>query len=492
MSRARDTDLRREIRAMANRAATIPTLGIWPQDRSAHAQSRRLVDDFAVLAFFFILWANLAVVATRFHGVPQIVGSAVILLLAVPLARYILVERQPLAVTPVLPLVFIFLAALLLSAALSKDPGVSRAPVVLYLTEGLLLFLIVSNAVRTTATLSRVLWVLILAASFMGALSVFQELTHTYGRDYAGLAQVEGYGTGGGFNVAPADSQQKILRPRLAGPLGSKNRYAQILAAVLPFALIRAFWERKRRLRLAAAAGSLLILGGLLLSFSRGAAVAVAVTLLFMALLRELRLRQLLVALAVITGVILLAVPDYVTRLRSLEAVTALSSTADSSQRPDTALTGRQTENLAAWNTFLDHPVVGVGPGVYFKEYSREYGNRLGVRYLHSERRGHSLYLELAADTGLVGLSAFMAMVGTALVLLYRHAKRLRGHDPQGAMVASSLFFGLFAYLACGMFLHLSYQRYFWALLGLASAAIWTLRREAEDELVRRPPRTTA
>jgi O-antigen ligase len=184
-------------------------------------------------------------------------------------------------------------------------------------------------------------------------------------------------------------------------------------------------------------------------------------------------------------------VPDYVTRLRSLEGVTALSST-DSSQRPDTAITGRQTENLAAWNTFLDHPVVGVGPGVYFKEYSREYGNRLGVRYLHSERRGHSLYLELAADTGLVGLSAFMAMVGSALVLLHRHAKRLRGRDPQGAMVASSLFFGLFAYLACGMFLHLSYQRYFWALLGLASAAIWTLRREAEDELLRLPTGTTA
>ena len=476
---------------MANRAATIPALGIWPQDRSAHVQSRRLVDDFAVLAFFFILWANLAVVATRFHGVPQIVGSAVILLLAVPLARYILVERQPLAVTPVLPLVFIFLAALLLSAALSKDPGVSRAPVVLYLTEGLLLFLIVSNAVRTTATLSRVLWVLILAASFMGTLSVYQELTHTYGNDYAGLAQVEGYGTGGGFNVAPADSQQKVLRPRLGGPLGSKNRYAQILAAVLPLALIRAFGERTRRLRLAAAGGSLLIVGGLLLSFSRGAAVAVFVTLLLMALLRELRFRQLLVALALITGIVLLVVPDYVTRLRSLQGVTALSST-DSSQRPDTALTGRQTENLAAWNTFLDHPVVGVGPGVYFKEYSREYGNRLGVRYLHSERRGHSLYLELAADTGLVGLSAFMAMVGTALVLLYRHAKRLRGRDAQGAMVASSLFFGLFAYLACGMFLHLSYQRYFWALLGLASAAIWTLRREAEDELVRPPPETTA
>jgi hypothetical protein len=56
--------------------------------------------------------------------------------------------------------------------------------------------------------------------------------------------------------------------------------------------------------------------------------------------------------------------------------------------------------------------------------------------------------------------------------------------NPERAMVASSIFFGLFAYLACGAFLHLSYQRYFWALLGLASAAIWTLRHEAQEDLL--------
>src|SRR6266508_683541 len=325
-------------------------------------------------------------------------------------------------VTSLFPLVFVFLAALLLAAALSKDPSASAAPVTTYLTEGLLLFLIVSNAVRSTKTLSRVLWALILAGSFMGTLSIYQELTHSYGNDYAGLAQIDRFGTGGGFNIAP-DAEQKILRPRLGGPLGSENRYAQILAAVLPIALILTFRERKRRLRLAAAGCSLLITGGLLLSFSRGAAVAVAGTLAFMALLRELPLRHLLVTLVVVTGVIALVVPDYVTRLRSLEGVTAISSS-DSTQRPDASIVGRRTENLAAWHTFLDHPIVGVGPGVYFKEYSRQYANRLGLRYLQSERRGHSLYLELAADTGLIGLTAFLAMVGTPMVLLYRSARR--------------------------------------------------------------------
>jgi hypothetical protein len=474
---------------MASRGATVPASDLW-REAPSDVLARGLRADLPTVAFFFIFWANIAVVATRFHGVPQVVASGVVLLLAIPLARYLVLERQPFAVTPVLPLVFVFLAALLLAAALSKDPSASAAPLTTYLTEGLLLFLIISNAVRSTKTLSRVLWALILAGSFMGTLSIYQELTHSYGNDYAGLAQIDRFGTGGGFNIAPDDAQQKVLRPRLGGPLGSENRYAQILAAVLPIALILTFRERKRRLRLAAAGCSLLITGGLLLSFSRGAAVAVAVTLAFMALLRELPLRHLLVTLVVLTGVIALVVPDYVTRLRSLEGVTAISSS-DSAQRPDAAIVGRRTENLAAWHTFLDHPIVGVGPGVYFKEYSRQYANRLGLRYLQSERRGHSLYLELAADTGLIGLTAFLAMVATPMVLLYRSARRWRKGDPQRAMVASSFLFALFAYLACGVFLHLSYQRYFWALLALASAAIWTLRREAEDDLLRERARAS-
>jgi hypothetical protein len=73
-------------------------------------------------------------------------------------------------------------------------------------------------------------------------------------------------------------------------------------------------------------------------------------------------------------------------------------------------------------------------------------------------------------------------MVGTALALLYRGAQQWRERDPDRALLASSFFFALFAYLACAVFLHLSYQRYFWVLLALASAVIWALRQEAECE----------
>jgi putative inorganic carbon (HCO3(-)) transporter len=433
-------------------------------------EGRSRAAEISAVIFFLVLYTNVAVVLTRIHGVPEIVASAFTVLLLIPLVRYVVVERRQLVVTATLPLVFAFLAALFLSATLSSEPGAARQSVGLYVTEGLGLYLLVSNAVRTPRVLTLVSWTLIVAGSLMGALSLYQEATHTYANDYGGFAQVD--------NLAEI-ADEEVDRPRLGGPLGSENRYAQILAVLLPLALIRFSREPSRRLRLAAGAGVLLILGGIVLTFSRGAAVAIAATLLLMILLREIGFRRFLLSLAALTAAVSVVFPDYVARVSSLERVTTLSE--GSSGSADSAIVGRQTENLAAWNTFLAHPVVGVGPGVYFKEYSREEANRLGLRYLQSDRRGHSLYLEMAADLGIVGLGAFVAMVGTAMVLLYRRARYWRRRDPERAMLASSFLFALFAYLASSAFLHLSYQRFFWALLALTASAAWALRPEEDD-----------
>jgi hypothetical protein len=466
---------------MASGDHTLPTPVPWSGARSSDKARLGIGPEVAALAFIFVLYANLAVIAKDFYGVPAVMASSIVLLLLFPIGKYVLLDREPLVITPVLPLVLVFLGALFLSAALSRETAVAGRSIVSYLTEGLILYLLVSNAVRTTGTLNRVCWALIIAGSLLGAISICQELTHTYANNYGGLAQVDRLDVGGGFNVAPQDSPEKILRPRLGGPLGSENRYAQIMAVLMPLALIRVFRERSRRLRLLAAGASLLILGGLLLTFSRGGAVGLAVVLLAMVLLRELRLRHFAMLLAIAAAVVLLVVPDYVIRLSSLQGVTGISAS-DESSYPDRAVLGRATENLAAWYTFVDHPLVGVGPGVYFHEYSREYANRLGLRYLESQRRGHSLYLEMAADTGLVGLGAFLAMVTTALAYLYRNARYWRERDNERWIVASSFLFALLAYLATALFLQLSYQRYFWVLLALASSTIWALEADRRAE----------
>ena len=470
---------------MASGGTTLPSPLPWREAPAPGAARDGVGTDVAALAFFFILYANLAVVASEFHGIPEVLASAIVLLLLFPIGKYVVLEREPLVITPVLPLVFAFLGALFLSAALSSEPAVAGKTVVNYLTEGLILYLLVSNAVRTTRMLNRVVWVLILAGSLLGAISIYQELTHTYANNYGGLAQVDRLEEGGGFNIAPEESGDKVLRPRLGGPLGSENRYAQIMVVLMPLALIRVFRERSRRLRLLATGASLLILGGLLLTFSRGAAVGLGAILVLMVLLRELRFRQIVMLLAAVTAVVALVIPDYVTRLSSLQGVTGISTT-DESAYSDSSVLGRATENLAAWYTFLDNPLTGVGPGVYFREYSQEYANRLGLRHLESDRRGHSLYLEMAADTGLIGLGTFLAMVLTAVAYLYRNARYWRERNRERSILASSFLFALLAYLATAFFLHLSYQRYFWVLLALASSTIWALENERRSEAAAR------
>ena len=288
---------------MALRSATVPASDLWRETPSELALARGLRADLPTVAFFFIFWANIAVVATRYHGVPQVVASGVVLLLAHPPrevhgARAAAVRRH----ARVPARVRLFRGAPSVGRALEGPEPFCRPA---HYLSG-----------RGAASLpdrfecsahhqdpDRVLWALILAGSFMGTFSIYQSDPQLWQR-------LRGPRPG-----RPLRHRRRFQRrsPGRGGEdpsttawwsFGSENRYAQILAAVLPLALIRTFRERRRRLRLAAAGCSLLITGGLLLSFSRGAAVAVAVTLAFMALLRELPLRHLLVTLVVVTGVV--------------------------------------------------------------------------------------------------------------------------------------------------------------------------------------------
>jgi O-antigen ligase len=148
--------------------------------------------------------------------------------------------------------------------------------------------------------------------------------------------------------------------------------------------------------------------------------------------------------------------------------------------RADASIRGRATENLAAFATFRDHPVLGAGPGGFFRRYSQEEANKLGLRFLGKNRRAHNMYLEIAADTGIVGLVAFLAIVAVTLAQLWRVARTWAALGREDLVVLAQAFLlALLAYLVSAAFLQLSYQRYFWFLLALGNATVWMLRREA-------------
>jgi len=130
---------------------------------------------------------------------------------------------------------------------------------------------------------------------------------------------------------------------------------------------------------------------------------------------------------------------------------------------------------------FIDHPIIGVGPGLYpsyYLEYAQEVPGLPGQEDIES----HNLYLGVAAETGLLGLCCFLGI----LLIILRDLLRVRRDEaqkrPAMADLATGLALAVVAYMSTGLFLHLAYQRYLWLLLALGAAVVTVARVQDEDQ----------
>ncbi|MFQ6115536.1 MAG: O-antigen ligase family protein, partial [bacterium] len=314
--------------------------------------------------------------------------------------------------------------------------------------------------------------------AMLGSMTLDQEVTGSYHQTFGGLAQRHNEGDD---ELLQTRTKERAWN-RAGGPIGSVNRYGQIMIVVLPLALFRFWDERSLKLRALAAAATLLILSGVLLTYSRSSFLTLLFLLVIMTLMRYIRLHQVLITAAVFIIMITFAAPNYLMRMESLRGVQGLFSK-KTSARPDAITLGRVTEMLAALNVFLDYPILGVGPGQYTKYYSVEYMNDpdIALRRIAKNRRAHTLYFELAAETGLIGIISFMAIVLTLMYQLWQARRRWLQSRPDMANMATAFLLSITAYLSTGVFAHFSYQRYYWLLLALAGAAIQIFRSETSD-----------
>ena len=421
----------------------------------------------ATLAVIFILYSNAAVVAVKFHGLPFIVGALVPMLLAAPLIYYVVVRRQSLIVDRVLPLILLFLVIQLVAAIFSSDPDFSISKLLTFTTEGVCLYFLIINVVRTPEMLRRVTWVLLSVGAILGGLSAYQAVTKTYHANYGGFAQM----SKGSFATGEPTVSGEARLQRLAGSLGEKNRYAQIMLMLIPLGMFRFWSERSAGLRIAALLATALAACGMALAFSRGAAVGFLLMLVIVVLLRYITLYQCGIMLA---GLLLLlfAIPQYAHRLTSLANLSgALNAGRYGLEKADGAARSRYTETIAAWLMFADHPLIGVGPGMYPSHY-REYAHRVtGAHVKQGKRKPHILYLGIAAELGTPGLIVYLLIMLTALGNLALARRRCRWTNPQDANMATGFMLALVAYMTTGLFLHFAYIRYFWLMLALAGVA---------------------
>jgi hypothetical protein len=417
----------------------------------------------------FLLYTNLPVVVSERAELPSAAAALVPLLLVPVLGRELVLRRRPLVVDRPFQLMLAFLAVLLVSAFSAEGPGIALGRIGAFVAEGLAIYFLVVNSVRELATLRTLMWAVLCAASFLAALAAWQAVSRNYEQDFYGLASRDL------SNVETVPLYERELTAgdddRARGPVNDPNRFAQILLMAAPLVLPLAA-GRRRGLQVAAAAGAGLLLATVLLTYSRGAFLTMVILSLLLPFLRVIRPSRLVPAL--IVGVLLtpLFAPGYVERVGSIANAAGLFES--SGVEADPVTRGRTTEMLAALAAYADHPIVGVGPGQYLHFHSVRYQSRPGIslRELPQPRRAHDLYLEIAAETGTLGLAAFMAIPLMLLIQLWRLVRKLHDHRPDLARYASAFALVLLSYLGTGVFLHLAFERYYWLMIALTSCAV--------------------
>jgi putative inorganic carbon (HCO3(-)) transporter len=439
--------------------------------------------EVATLLTAFLLYTNFPAILTKQVGLPAPAAGAFILLLGFPLVHTLVVRRERFRADVTFGLMLVFLGLLLLSTFEAVDTGIALDRAQQYFAEGVVLYWLVLNAVRDLATLRKLFWVVLIAGSFLSTLCLYQDLTGSYRQEFGGLAYRH-YDESRDSSLTVA-VQRRQTWDRAQGPVDEPNRFAQIMIVLVPLAGFMCRNARSRAQQLSAAALGALTLTGVALTLSRGAFVTLALMAVAMVFLRWIRPWQVLTGVLALAAVAPVISPFLLQRLASIaDAGHLLGRNPSSYQEADGAIRGRTTEMLAAMRVFRDHPVLGVGPGQFSRFYFQDYNRSADLRFRDVEgpRRAHNLYLELGAEYGAPGLATFLAMVALLMRGLSRARLYWRGKSDEAADLAAALWLSLFVYLCTGLFLHLSYERYYWFLLAVASGALhllhprrWTL-----------------
>jgi O-antigen ligase len=367
----------------------------------------------------------------------------------------------------------VLLLIYLLSALFSIDTTTSWDAVVIFLVEGFGLYFLLVNVIRTPEMLRLTTWVLLASGALVSIPAIHQVLTENYDFMYFGFAQADS-----AIRTGVTTLTGEVLQPRMAGPIGETNRFAQVMLMLVPLGLFRVIGETSLGLRVLAGLMTVAVTLGVVLSFSRGGAVGLVALVAALVVLRMVRLRYVLVVLLVL-AVIVVSFPQYFDRVTSL--VAGFGSEAPASE-VDNSLLSRATESLAAALVMVDHPIIGVGPGM-FPVFYEEYANVVGLLVRNdAERQAHNLYLGLGAEVGIPGLIVFLIIGFLTMRMLLRARRASLVRRPDLERLATPYLLALFTYYVTGMFLHLSFGRFYWLMLAVAgAAAIITLREVAAD-----------
>lgn len=297
-----------------------------------------------------------------------------------------------------------------------------------YIFSEVSLFIIVLALVNSRARLNRTL---LLAIGAGGLASLYTiRLQRYYGEGYRG----------GGLSL-------------------DSNYYAMLVGLWIPIAFLWAFSSRPRWERLFCGASLVAMLAGSGIAASRGGFLGLALAFLYLIFRSKHRVRNLLIASAVIFPLLLFALSDVLRRFT----------------HPDGSDQFGEQARIVAWKAGFRmieaHPLAGVGLQ-NFEAVVVQYEDPAWLTEMNNYRPivnvAHNTYIELGAEAGLPGLLSFLLLLLMTFRSLERDRRQAqRAKRTQLATIALGLQAGLLAFAVSATFLSAWWEKTFWLLIFL-------------------------
>jgi len=323
-----------------------------------------LVGAFLIL---FVFWSPISITGAQ---------TAVSFALLFWLVRMFLTKKFCLARNPLnIPIV-----AFLVAAAIGVIMAVNfKHSLKAYMTLGwMFIFFLIVNNVKDTIQFKRLVRILVLITTIGGAYGIFQHLT-----------KIDFFG-----NV----KHLRLPMARSTGFFDGPATFGNYILLVLPVVIGLSSYIRIRRKKRWLQLSGLIILTAIIFSYGRAVWIGLIVGLIFMGILGSRRLLLSILAGIMICSILILALP-------SSEFAQRVAGTVKS-KHP----VGDRTEFWEGSLRILrDYPITGVGWEGFRKVYPR---------YRPSEEEksvsnAHNNFVDVAVDSGLLGLGIFLWLLVT-------------------------------------------------------------------------------
>ena len=378
-------------------------------------------------AFLFIFTAVLYARPAEFYPSAATQSLALIIgliTLAVFLATQLTLEGKLTATPTEINLILLFTVAGLISIPFAIDPGAAWREFTGTFIRCIVIFVVMVNVVRTEWRLKALILLAVATGIWLSAGAI---------NDYRlGLMTVEGYRAAG----------------RGSGIFGNSNDMALFLVTLVPIAIVFAMQTRNRLKTLIFAGIAIMMIGGIVLTYSRGGFIGLLAATAFLAWrLGKKRRFEILAGGGTLAGVLLALSPSYALRLASI-VMPSLDPVGSSE--------AREGELIRSLYVAIRHPLLGIGMGNYAPEMS------------YHGLVTHNSYTQVAAEMGAAALVCYLLFMVTPLRKLAQIARDNAGHESHFHYLAIGLQASLIGYMFSSFFVSVAYLWYVYYLVAYA------------------------